>query len=204
MKVLLVNGSPNKEGCTFTALSEVAGTLQEQGATTEIFHIGSAPVRGCIACGKCARTQRCVFDMDPANTIIEKIIAADGVVLGSPVYYAGVNGALCALLDRAFYAGSRQFVGKVGAAVVSCRRAGSSSALDRLQKYFTISRMPLASSQYWNMVHGNTPDEVRQDEEGLQIMRTLGRQMAYLIGSLKAGGLELPQQEHVVRTNFIH
>lgn len=201
MKVLLVNGSPHKEGCTYTALSEVGAAIEAAGLATELFWIGPGPVRGCAACGKCDSLGRCVFEEDKANALLEAIKAADGVVLGSPVYYAGPNGALCALLDRVFFAGSHLFAGKVGAAVVSCRRGGSTAALDRLNKYFGISGMPVAGSQYWNMVHGHTPDEVRQDAEGLQIMRTLGAHIARLLKATE--GLPPPELEPRVMTNFI-
>ena len=147
MKVLLVNGSPHAEGSTFTALSEVGAALEAAGVGVEWFYIGNEAVRGCAGCGACAKLGRCAFDDDKANALMEAIAAADGVVLGSPVYYAGPNGALCALLDRAFYAGSRRFAGKLGAAVVVCRRAGATAALDRLNKYFAISRMPQVPSQ---------------------------------------------------------
>lgn len=202
MNVLLVNGSPHKNGCTYTALSEVARALEEDGVSTEIFHIGTKPVHGCIACGGCAKTGRCVFTDDPANEMIERAQAADGIVVGSPVYYAGPNGALCALLDRMFYAGSG-FEFKPAAAVVSARRSGTTATFDRLNKYFTINRMPVVSSQYWNAVHGNTPDEVRQDEEGLQIMRTLGHNMAWMLKSIEAGDQPLPAAEPFKQTNFI-
>ena len=174
MKVLLVNGSPHERGCTFTALSEVAKTLQENGVETEIFHVGNHPVRGCIACGRCAA-----------------------------VYYAGPNGALCALLDRVFYSSGGAFANKPAAAVVSARRSGTTAAFDRLNKYFTISSMPIVSSQYWNGVHGNTPQEVLQDKEGLQTMRTLGRNMAWMIKSIQSGWQPLPGKEEQIITNFI-
>ena len=182
MKVLLINGSPHAAGCTFTALSEVAGQLKEAGVEVEFFHIGTEPVRGCAACGSCYTKQgACAFNDDKCNELIQKAASADGFVFGSPVYYAGPNGALCALLDRAFYAGSAVFAQKPGAVVVSCRRGGATAAFDRLNKYLTINQMPVVSSQYWNGVHGNTPDEVKQDLEGLQVMRTLGRNMAWLL-----------------------
>lgn len=203
MKVLLLNGSPHKEGCTFTALSEVAAALRNNGVDTEIAHIGVKPVRGCIACGKCRELGRCVFDDDAANDLIGKFQAADGIVIGSPVYYAGPNGALCTLLDRIFFAGGAKLANKPAAAVASCRRGGASATFDRLNKYFTISRMPVVSSQYWNSVHGLTPDDVRQDLEGLQTMRTLGNQMAWLLKSLAAGAVPGVQAEPVIRTNFI-
>ena len=203
MKVLLINGSPHAEGCTFTALSEVAGVLQKQGLETEILQIGSKPVHGCIACHKCAETGACVFKEDMANTIAEKIAQSDGVVVGSPVYYAGPNGALCALLDRAFFSASAKFAHKPAAAVVSCRRGGSSAALDRLNKYFTIAQMPVVSSRYWNMVHGQSPEEVKQDLEGMQVMRALGENMAWMLHSIKESNIEHGEEERKRWTNFI-
>ena len=172
---------------------------------TRIFWIGRGPVRGCIGCGGCAGKGRCVFDDDPVNEALALAQDADGFVFGSPVHYAAAGGAMTAFLDRFFYAG-RGFALKPGAAVVSCRRAGTTAALDQLNKYFTISQMPVVSSQYWNMVHGNTPDEVRADLEGMQIMRTLGRNMAWLLRCIEAGraaGVPAPEQEARVRTNFI-
>lgn len=203
MKVLLINGSPTKYGCTYTALQEVANALQANGVQTEIFQIGKNPVRGCIACEKCRELHRCVFSDDIANEICDAMAKADGIVIGSPVYYAGPNGALCALLDRIFYASSARFKHKPAAAVVSCRRAGSTAALDRLNKYITISMMPMATSQYWNMVHGNEPEEVRQDEEGMQIMRTLGQNMAWMLHTIQESGMQPPKKEPSVWTNFI-
>lgn len=203
MKVLLVNGSPHEKGCTYTALAEVAGALNVCGVETEIFWIGKGPVQGCVACGGCARTGACVYKGDPCNALIAKMREADGLVVGSPVYYAGPNGALCALLDRAFCACGRDMADKPAACVVSCRRGGASAAFDRLNKYFTISCMPVVSSQYWNSVHGNRPEETRQDLEGLQVMRVLGRQMAYLLRSMREAGLPKPEREPRVSTNFI-
>lgn len=206
MKVVLLNGSPNAKGCTYTALSEVAGEIEKAGIETEILQLGNKPVRGCIACGGCAKTmpRRCVFNDDPANAVIEAINEADGVIIGSPVYYAGPNGALCAILDRAFYASSSSFAYKPGAAIASCRRGGSSATLDRLNKYFTIAKMPVVSSQYWNMVHGNSAEEVKQDLEGMQIMRTLGKNMAWMLESIHHdGGVAKPEREKRVSTNFI-
>ena len=203
MKVLLVNGSPNREGCTYTALSEIAGVLNASGVETEIFQFGTAPVHGCIACHKCAELKRCVLDGDIANTLIEKMKQADGIVIGSPVYYSGPNGALCAVLDRVFFSSAKAFANKPAAAVVSCRRGGASAAFDRLNKYFTISQMPVVSSQYWNAVHGFTPDDVRKDKEGLQVMRTLGNNMAWLLKLIEAGGPPTPLGERRVMTNFI-
>lgn len=199
-KILLINGSPHQQGCTYTALSEVASALHACGMETELVWLGTQPVAGCIACRKCYDTGRCVFD-DQVNQLLARAGEFDGMVVGSPVYYAGPAGQLCAFLDRLFYASNGCWSGKVGAAVVSCRRAGSTAALDRLNKYFTISKMPVASSQYWNQVHGNTPEEVRQDLEGMQIMRTLGKNMAWMVESLQK--MPQPEQEPRVGTNFI-
>ena len=199
-KILLINGSPHEKGCTYTALTEVASTLQACGVETELVWIGTQPVAGCIACGKCYGTGRCVFD-DQVNRLLERASEFVGMVVGSPVYYAGPAGQLCAFLDRLFYASGGCWSGKVGAAVVSCRRGGASAAFDRLNKYFSISKMPIATSQYWNQVHGNTPDQVQQDLEGLQTMRTLARNIVWLVESTKA--LPQPPQEPRVGTNFI-
>ena len=205
MKVLLVNGSPRAAGCTNTALEEVAKTLGEAGIETEIFWLGAKPVQDCVACGKCRELKKCVFD-DVVNTLIEKAKTADGFVFGSPVYYAHPSGRVQSALDRAFYAGKYAFAGKPGAAVVSARRGGTASSFDVINKYFGISSMPVVSSTYWNMVYGNTPDEVRRDEEGMQTMRNLGRNMAYLLRCIEAGkaaGIESPAQEGAFKTNFI-
>jgi multimeric flavodoxin WrbA len=207
MKVLLVNGSPNKAGCTFTALSEVESELIKAGIETEFFHAGKRPIRGCTSCGQCREIHgRCVYDDDPVNRLLEKAETADGFVFGSPVHYAAASGAITSLLDRAFFAGSREFAYKPGAAIVSCRRGGATAAFDQLNKYFTISNMPVVSSQYWNMVHGNSPEEVKQDLEGMQIMRTLGKNMTWLLKCIEAGkaaGIGLPEKEKRVATNFI-
>ena len=206
MKVLLLNGSPHPHGCTFTALSEVAKTLEENGVETEILQIGAKPVRGCIACGGCAGKGRCVFGDDIVNTLIEKMEQADGFIVGSPVYYASANGAVECILDRAFYAGGKAFVHKPAAAVASARRAGTTATLDELTKYFTISQMPVVSSTYWPMVHGGKAEDVAKDEEGLQIMRNLGRNMAWLLKCIEAGrqaGVQVPEAERQYRTNFI-
>ncbi|MCI6551978.1 MAG: flavodoxin family protein [Lachnospiraceae bacterium] len=205
MKVLLINGSPNEKGCTYTALGEVAGELEKEGIDTEIFWTGKAPVRGCIGCKGCVGRGRCVFDDDGVNQILAKAEEADGYVIGSPVYFASPNGGLLALLDRIFYAG-KCFAYKPAAAVVSARRAGTTASLDGLCKYFSIRNMPIVSSRYWTMVHGNTPEEVRQDLEGMQTMRVLGRNMAWLLKCLEAGrrfGISVPEEETPVRTNFI-
>ncbi len=205
MKVLLLNGSPRPNGCTYTALSEVAAALEKNGIETEIFQIGKKPVSGCMACGACGKLGKCVID-DVVNQFVEKAREADGFIFGSPVYYANASGQVRSFLDRAFYSGGKAFTGKPGAAVVSCRRAGSTTALDDLNKYFGINCMPVVSSQYWNMVHGNTPEEVQQDKEGMQIMRTLGNNMAWLLKCIAAGkeqGIAFPEREPAVKTNFI-
>ena len=209
MKVLLVNGSPNKEGCTYTALSEVAKTLNSEGIETEIFHIGKKPIAGCLGCQKCMELGKCVFD-DVVNECLAKIEDFDGFVFGSPVYYASANGAMSAFMDRLFITelctGKNAFYLKPAAAVVSARRAGTTATFDQMNKYFTMTQMPVISSQYWNMVHGNTPEEVRQDLEGLQTMRTLGRNMAFMLKCKEAGlkaGISLPEREEPAETNFI-
>lgn len=209
MKVLLINGSPNEHGCTHEALSEVASALAESGVQSEILHIGRGPVRGCIGCGGCARSgrRRCVFGDDLVNTALDRMEDCDGLVIGSPVHYASAGGSITSFMDRMFYAGGASMRGKVGAAVVSARRAGTTAALDQLHKYFFISGMPIAPSQYWPMVHGSTPAQVRQDEEGLQIMRMLGRNMAYMIRAFalaRTQGILPPAPEaERKRTNFI-
>ena len=205
MKVLLINGSPHEKGCTYTALSEIAGVLNENGIDTEIFQVGSDPIRGCVGCGGCAGKNRCVFQ-DQVNVALDKAAKADGFIFGSPVHYASAGGAITSFLDRMFFAGKENMVYKPGAAVVSCRRAGSTATLDQLNKYFTISSMPLVGSSYWNMVHGNTPEEVLQDKEGLQTMRNLARNMAWLLHCIEAGkkaGISVPQPESGNTTNFI-
>ncbi|WP_342757347.1 flavodoxin family protein [Kineothrix sedimenti] len=205
MKVLLINGSPHEKGCTYTALSEVAGVLEKNEIETEILYLGTKPIAGCIACGKCEETGHCIFN-DKVNEIIDKLDEYDGMVVGSPVYYASAAGQLCAFLDRLFYSGGDRMAGKFAAAVVSCRRGGATAAFDRLNKYFTISNMPVVPSQYWNQVHGFTPEDVRKDKEGLQIMRTLGQNMSWLMKSAQVAlrnGVALPKYEPYVATNFI-
>lgn len=205
MKVLLINGSPNKTGCTFTALSAVADSLEGAGIETEIFHIGTKPIAGCINCGGCAQDGYCVFTDDTVNAGIDLAKEADGFVFGSPVYYAAPNGALCAFLDRMFFMNHDIFAFKPGAAVVNCRRGGASSAFDRMNKYFTIAHMPVVSSQYWNSTHGFTPDEVRRDLEGLQTMKMLGQNMAWLLKCIDYAKKTHPHPELEARiaTNFI-
>lgn len=203
MKVLLINGSPRGKGNTYIALSEVAKTLQANGVETEIVSIGAKAVQGCIACGRCAELGRCVFNDALYNTVREKLETADGIVVGSPVYYAGPNGSLCALLDRLFFSASSLLRYKPAAAVAVCRRGGASATFDRLNKYFMISNMPVVTSQYWNSVHGRLPGEALQDAEGLQTMRTLGNNMAWMLKSLKNGGEPLPEKEPDIMTSFV-
>ena len=204
MKALLINGSPHANGCTFTALNIVAEELQKNGIETEIVHIGNKDIRGCVACGKCAELGRCMFN-DMVNEVAPKFEQADGLVVGSPVYYAGPNGTLTNLLDRLFFSTPFDKRMKVGAAVVSARRGGTTAAFDRLNKYFTISEMPIVSSRYWNMVHGHSAEDVMKDEEGCQIMRILGRNMAFLIRAIAAERERngLPEKEVTKYTNFI-
>ncbi len=203
MKVLLVNGSPHREGNTFLALSEVARALQTEGVDTEIVSIGTRPIPGCIACGQCAKLGYCAFNDDRYVEIREKLASADGLIVGSPVYFAGPNGSLCALLDRLFVSCVDRLAYKPAAAVVVCRRGGASAAFDRLNKYFTITNMPVVSSQYWNSVHGRLPGEVIRDEEGMQVMRVLGRNMARLLKSGALASEHRPETEPRLTTNFI-
>ena len=204
-KVLLINGSPNAQGCTYTALRVVEKSLNKNGVDTEIFQLGKGPIQGCTGCGGCGRNGKCVFD-DGVNRLVERLDEFDGLVIGSPVYYASPNGALLAFLDRLFFAAGKKFAGKPGAAVVSCRRGGATAAFDVLNKYFSISNMPIVTSQYWNQIHGNTPEEALQDAEVLQTMRTLGENMAWLIKCIQAGrtaGVPEPVYEKKQSTNFI-
>jgi multimeric flavodoxin WrbA len=205
MNALLINGSPHKDGCTFTALSEVALELNKQDIETNIVHIGTQPIRGCIGCFKCQQTEHCVFDDDLANSCIDLARKADALVVGSPVYFAAPNGALVALLDRMFFLKTSVYAYKPAAAVVSCRRGGSTAAFEQLNKFFTISNMPIVSSQYWNTVHGMTPEEVRRDFEGMQTMRTLGRNMAWLLKCIDTAKASVPYpvNEPITMTSFI-
>ena len=204
MKVVLLNGSPRKNGCTARALREVETQLQKNGIETEWFHVGNKPISGCIACGACKKTGRCAVS-DDVNQCAALIADADGLVVGSPVHYAGASGAITSFMDRLFYSASKQFQFKPAAAVVSCRRGGASATFDQLNKYFTINNMPIVSSQYWNSVHGNTPEEVEQDLEGLQTMRTLGNNMTWLIRCIDMAKdkVPYPEKETKVSTNFI-
>lgn len=206
MKVLLINGSPNRSGCTNRALEEVEKSLREEGIDTEIFQIGNGRVHGCNGCNACEKTGRCIHDDDPANKMLSLMKEADGIVIGTPVYYSGANGALCALLDRIFYAGGNELAGKPAAAVVSARRSGTTAAFQRINQYFSIKKMPIVTSQYWNNVHGYTVEDVEQDLEGLQTMRTLGKNMAWLlkiISSGKSAGIIFPEGEKLIYTDFI-
>ena len=204
MKVLLINGSPHAKGSTYTALHEMEKVFSENGIETEIFHVGNQDIRGCIACRSCRKNGKCVFD-DAVNEAAAKFEACDGLVVGSPVYYASANGTLIAFLDRLFYSTGFDKTMKVGAGVASARRGGITSTFDELNKYFTITGMPVASGQYWNGIHGNDAGEAVQDEEGMQMMRTLARNMAFLMKSIALGKEKygLPEKEPVKRTNFI-
>ncbi|MBR4158174.1 MAG: flavodoxin family protein [Oscillospiraceae bacterium] len=205
-KVLLINGSPHKNGCTNTALEEIAKTLKACEVDSEILWLGCAPIADCVGCFSCKQTGKCFVD-DYVNAIAARLDEFDGLIVGSPVYYAGPTGAVCAFLDRLFFSvDKKKFNGKPAAAVVSCRRGGASAAFDRLNKYFSISNMNVVGSQYWNQVHGSKPEDVLQDEEGLQTMRTLARNMAYLIhtkGAADAAKLRAPVYERPRMTNFI-
>ena len=207
MKVLLLNGSSHPHGCTDTALREVASALENAGIDAEILFLGNDPVRDCTACGTCAKAPgKCVFDDDIVNRIIEKAREADGFVFGTPVYYAHPSGRILSILDRVFYAGKSAFVHKPAAAIASARRAGTTASLDVLQKYFTISQMPVVSSTYWTMVHGKEPEDVLKYAEGLQTMRNLASNMAWMLRCIEAGkamGIQPPQAESGARTNFI-
>lgn len=206
MNVLLLNGSPHREGCTYTALSEIAAQLAKNGVDSEMIWIGNKPIADCIDCKGCFKTGKCVFKNDLVNETIDKLKAADGLVVGAPVYYAGPNAATCAFLDRLFYAKSSPYAGKLAACVVNCRRGGASASFDRINKYFTIARMPVVSSQYWNSTHGFVPADTKRDLEGLQTMRTLADNMAWLLKCIEAGrraGIEMPKPERWIPTHFI-
>ena len=209
MKVMLINGSPHSEGCTYTALSEVGRILSEEGIRSEIFHIGTKPIGGCTACMRCGDLHRCVFD-DRVNDFLALAKEADGFIFGSPVHFASAGGAITSFMDRAFYAdlrgGDGRFYLKPAAAVASARRAGTTATLDQMNKYFSLMQMPIVSSQYWNMVHGASPDEVGKDLEGMQTMRVLARNMAWLLRCVESGraaGLPRPVAEARRYTNFI-
>ena len=211
MKVLLLNGSPHKQGCTYTALEEIAKTLKEEGIDSEIYQIGIGAITPCRACGACTKLGKCVINDDDVNNFVEKCKDFDGFIFGSPVHYASASGAITAFLDRVFFSAfmtgrGEIFSHKPAAAVASARRSGTTATLDQLNKYMTISEMPIISGRYWNMVHGHTPDEVRQDLEGMQNMRILARNMAWHLKCKEAGeasGVPMPKQEEIVFTNFI-
>jgi len=209
MKVLLVNGSPHKKGCTYTAITEVEKTLNEEGIDTEILWIGTKPLAGCTSCLKCAEIGHCSFD-DRVNDFLEIVDDADGFIFGSPVHYAAAGGAITSFMDRVFYSdlvgGRQSFYLKPAAVVISARRAGTTATFDQLNKYFTVSQMPIISSRYWNMVHGTKPEDVKKDLEGLQTMRVLARNMAWFLKCKDAGtkaGIQLPEKEEIIFTNFI-
>ncbi|MEA4816985.1 MAG: flavodoxin family protein [Lachnospiraceae bacterium] len=209
MKVLLVNGSPHKNGCTYTALKEVAGVLNNEGIETEIFWIGNKPLSGCIACKTCVTKHACVFN-DTVNEFLDKATDFDGFIFGTPVHWAGATGGMTSFLDRVFYAdfcgGRNNFTLKPAAAVMSARRAGTTATWDQMNKYFGLMQMPIVTSRYWNMVHGATPEQVQKDEEGMQIMRILGKNMAFMLKCKEAGlkaGVALPESEDITFTNFI-
>ena len=207
MKALLVNGSPNEQGCVYTALHEVEKTLSKHNIETEILYLGRKPISGCIDCKSCRSTGKCIIK-DLVTDVQERIDTIDAIVVGSPVYFGNATSQILAFMDRLFYPirPKNVMAGKLGAAVVSCRRGGASSTFDQLNKYFTISNMPVVTSQYWNQVHGFTPEDVMKDEEGLQTMRTLGENMAWLLFSIEAGrknGVKAPQYETPVKTHFI-
>ena len=206
MKALLINGSPHAKGCTYTALSELKHTLEAEGIETELIHVGNQDVRGCIACGQCRKLGKCVFD-DVVNEVASKLAEADAFVIGAPVYYSSPAGGAISFMDRLFFSTFNvDKTMKVGAAVVTCRRGGNTASFDVLNKYFSISSMPIASSQYWNMVYGGSAEEVLKDAEGLQTMRTLGRNMAFMIKSIQLGKQQfgLPEKEPTTFTNFHH
>lgn len=211
MRVLLFNGSPHKDGCTFTALSEIQNTLKEEGVDSEIYHIGLTSVEACRACRACAKLGKCVID-DKVNDFLDYAKDFDAFIIGAPVYYAAAASGAITFLNRAFFAAfmsgrSEIFLHKPGAAIVNARRAGTTATLDQLNKYFTITQMPIISGRYWNMTHGHTPDDVKKDLEGMQNLRFLARNMAYYLKCIEAGkkaGIKLPKQEEVVFTNFIN
>lgn len=205
MKVLLINGSARSNGCTYTATKIVADEFEKYGIETEIFQIGAKPVRGCIGCKKCFDSGRCIFNDDILHELYPKVEQADGFVFASPVYFASANGSMISLMDRLFYT-CKELWHKPAACLVSARRAGTTAALDVLMKYPANRNMPMLASQYWNMVHGNEPEEVMQDEEGLQTMRTLAKNMAWLMKCIEAGKeqeIEIPIIEEKIKTNFI-
>ena len=206
MKVLLLNGSPNEKGCTYTALTEVAHSLENEGIETEIIQVGKHCIKGCIGCGACANTiHRCIFDGGVVNEVLDKMESADGLVVGTPVYFASPNGSLMSLMDRVFMAGNNFYL-KPAAAIASARRAGTTASIDALNKYFTLAGMPIVSSNYYHVIHGHTPEETKQDEEGMQTMRILGKNMGWLLKCMEAGkenGVVQPEKEKKIKTSYI-
>lgn len=207
MKVLLINGSPKKEGCTYTALKLIADEIEKNGIETEIFHVGTKPVKGCMGCGVCSKNgnHQCVYTDDSVNEGILKAKEADAIVFGTPVHYASASGAITSFMDRLFYAGY-PMAHKPAACIASCRRGGATAALDQLMKHPAFAQMPIITSNYWNMVHGSTPEEVMKDEEGVQTMRILGKNMVWMLKCIEAGkqaGIEAPEAEAKVKTNYI-
>lgn len=205
MKVILVNGSPHKQGCTYTAITEIKKTLEKNGIDTEEFWLGNKPTAGCIGCGNCLETGKCFMD-DKVNEFLEKVPEADGFIFGTPVHFASGSGMITSFMDRVFYGRRNLFKNKLAACVVSCRRGGATSTFDQINKYFAMNNMPIVTSQYWNMVHGSKPEDVLKDEEGLQTMRTLANNMSWLLKCIEAGknaGIKEPKNEKIIQTNFI-
>lgn len=205
MKVILVNGSPHKQGCTYTALEEIKKTLEKNGVETEEFWLGNKPTAGCIGCGSCIETGKCFVD-DKVNEFLEKVPSTDGFIFGTPVHFASGSGMITSFMDRVFYGRRNLFKNKLAACVVSCRRGGATSTFDQINKYFAMNNMPIITSQYWNMVHGSKPEDVLKDEEGMQTMRTLANNMAWLLKCIEAGkntGIKEPENEKIIQTNFV-
>ena len=203
MNVLMINTSPHEKGCTYTALEEVGAELAKQGIEYEILWIGKDAMHGCVACGYCNKTGKCVYGEDKVNEAADKARLSDGLILGAPVHYASAAGIGSAFLDRLFKLISKDMPLKPGASVVSCRRGGASASFDQLNKYLTICQMQVVSSTYWNSVHGNTPEEVKQDLEGMQVMQNLGKNLAWLMQSIQVAGIPKPEKEAQIKTNFI-
>ena len=205
MKVILVNGSPHEKGCTYTALTEIQKTLEKNKIETEIFWVGNKPISGCLGCGSCIKNGKCFME-DNVNEFLAKVPETDGFIFGTPVHFASGSGMITSFMDRIFYGRRELFKNKLGAAVVSCRRGGATSTFDQINKYFAMNNMPIVTSQYWNMVHGSKPEDVLKDEEGMQTMRTLGNNMAWLLKCIEAGknaGIKEPENEKIIQTNFI-
>lgn len=205
MKVILVNGSPHEKGCTYTALTEVQKTLEKNSIETEMFWIGNKAISGCLGCGHCLETNRCIIQ-DSVNDFLEKVEATDGFIFGTPVHFASGSGMITSFMDRVFYGRRKLFQNKLAATVVNCRRGGASSTFEQINKYFSMNNMPIVTSQYWNMVHGSKPEDVLKDEEGMQTMRTLGNNMTWLLKCIDAGkksGIKEPINEKIIMTNFI-